>query len=272
MSTRDPVEAGKPERVHAGPLLLAPLDLDAALCYTGEMVAGGEQHYICFCEANLLAQSAREPRIVEVLNQSDATFADGIAVVALAHLHGHRLPGRVSGPSFFIRACEYGVSRGWRHFFYGGREGVAATLGARMQERFPGIEIAGTYTPPFRQLSALAEEDAVLRRIEATQPDLLWVGLGGPKQEFWMAEHRHRMRVPVMLGVGAAFDFHTGNRPWAPTLVRRLGLEWAWRMFTGGPATLKRNVRCVSIVTCMLLRACLSWKAAAPAAPHDGKG
>ena len=270
MSTRDPVE-GKPERVHAGPLLLAPLDLDAALCYTGEMVAGGEQHYICFCEANLLAQSAKEPRIVEVLNQSDATFADGIAVVALARLHGHRLPGRVSGPSFFIRACEYGVSRGWRHFFYGGGEGVAATLAARMQGRFPGIEIAGTYTPPFRQLSALAEDDEVLRRIEATQPDLLWVGLGGPKQEFWMAEHRYRMRVPVMLGVGAAFDFHTGNRPWAPSLVRRLGLEWAWRTFTGGPATLKRNIRCVSIVTCMLLRACLSRKAVAATAPHDGK-
>jgi len=96
-------------RVQVGPLLLASLNLEAALCYTGEMVAGGAQHYVCFCEANLLAQSAKDPRIVKVLNQSDATFADGIAVLALARLHGHRLPGRVSGPSFFIRACEYGV-------------------------------------------------------------------------------------------------------------------------------------------------------------------
>jgi N-acetylglucosaminyldiphosphoundecaprenol N-acetyl-beta-D-mannosaminyltransferase len=90
----------------------------------------------------------------------------------------------------------------------------------------------GTYAPPFRSLSALAEDDEVLRRIEAAGADLLWVGLGGPKQEFWMAEHRQRIRVPVMLGVGAAFDFHTGNRPWAPAVVRRLGLEWAWRMLT----------------------------------------
>lgn len=95
-----------------------------------------------------------------------------------------------------------------------------------MRERFPGIHIVGTYSPPYRSISNLAETDEVLRQIEEAGTDLLWVGLGGPKQEFWMAEHQHRLKVPVMLGVGAAFDFHTGNRAWAPAVVRRMGLEW----------------------------------------------
>ncbi len=240
------------QQVDVGPLRLTVATVEEAVAFTGRLVNQGGRHYLCFCEANLLSRS-HEPRVADVLNLADATFADGIATLWLARLHGIRLPGRVPGPTFLLRACEHGLSHGWRHFFYGGQPGVAETLAGRLCEWFPGIHISGTYSPPFRDLDHLAEEDEVLRRIEDVGTDLLWVGLGGPKQEFWMAEHLQRVKVPVMLGVGAAFDFHAGNRAWAPTIVRRLGFEWAWRMATGGPATLKRNMYCVTKVAGMIL-------------------
>jgi N-acetylglucosaminyldiphosphoundecaprenol N-acetyl-beta-D-mannosaminyltransferase len=257
MQSRACCQSDDVRRVQVGPLAIAAVTLSQVLQALDRMMSEGRPGYVCFCEVNLLAQAHLSKRVVEVLNAASITVADGICVLQLASACGSPLPERVPGPSFFLRACEYGVSRGWRHFFYGGAEGVAETLAARMRERFPGIEIAGTYSPPYRSISDLAESDEVLRQIEEARTDLLWVGLGGPKQEFWMAEHKQRLKVPVMLGVGAAFDFHTGNRPWAPAIVRRMGLEWVWRMLTGGPAMFKRNARCVTVVSGMILRAWL---------------
>ena len=201
--------------------------------------------YVCFCEANLLSRAAGDPRLRTILNEADLLCPDGIAAVRLARAWGQPAMERVPGPSFLLAACGHGVPRQWRHYFYGGAPGVADLLASRLGGQFPGLRVTGTYSPPFRPLSA-AEDVDVVARIEATRPDLLWVGLGGPRQELWMADHRGRLDVPVMLGVGAAFDFHSGERPWAPACVRRAGLEWAWRMFTGGPKMFRRNLRCVA--------------------------
>ena len=121
-----------------------------------------------------------------------------------------------------------------------------------LTRRFPGIQIAGAYAPPFRPLTD-AEEAEVKSRIETGKPHLLWIGLGGPKQEFWCAQHLGKFDVPVMLAVGAAFDFISGNRPWAPVWIRRIGMEWLYRAFTGGWRTFFRNLRCVSMVAIKLM-------------------
>lgn len=212
---------------------------------------------VAFCEANLLYEFLRSEAVRAALRDTGALFADGVAVSRLAALNGVRGVRRVPGPSFLLTACQYGIAKRWRHFFYGGAPGVAEELTARMRSALPGIEIVGAHAPPMRSLASLAEDDGVLKRIEEAGTDVLWIGLGGPKQELWMAEHRHRIRVPVMLGVGAAFDFHAQRRPWAPFPIRKVGMEWLYRTFTGGGKTMARNLRCVSTVARLLFSECI---------------
>jgi N-acetylglucosaminyldiphosphoundecaprenol N-acetyl-beta-D-mannosaminyltransferase len=219
---------------------------EEALVRLESAVRDGGRHYFCFCEASLLSNALRDPAVAQAVNGSTATFADGIAVAML-----ERLPERIPGPSFLLWACEHGVSRGWSHFFYGGAPGVAEKLAAELSSRYPGLRVAGTFCPPFRELTPEEEAD-VARRVRGA--DLMWIALGSPRQELWAAQHCGKLDVPVLLPVGAAFDFHSGARPWAPSWVRRIGMEWAWRMFTGGGRTFRRNVRCVSIVGMHLLK------------------
>jgi N-acetylglucosaminyldiphosphoundecaprenol N-acetyl-beta-D-mannosaminyltransferase len=212
---------------------------------------------MCFCEANLLSSARRSEQVQEALTGAKLVLPDGIAVLYLARLNGIAAPERIPGPNFMLAACEYGLERGWRHFFYGGAQGVPERMAETLACRYPGLKVAGTWSPPFRELTE-EEEEQTKAMIESAGTDLLWIGLGSPKQELWMARRSGRIDVPIMLGVGAAFDFHSGNLPWAPPLVRKLGMEWAYRMLTGGRQTLLRNVRCVSHVALLLVAA--AWR------------
>jgi N-acetylglucosaminyldiphosphoundecaprenol N-acetyl-beta-D-mannosaminyltransferase len=128
------------------------------------------------------------------------------------------------------QCCRYGVERGWRHYFCGGAEGVAELLGRRLTERFPGLVTAGTQCPPFRPLQP-AEEESMIARINDAAPDILWIGLGVVKQEAWIARYFESLRVPWVIGVGGAFDFHAGTVRRAPGWMQRAGLEWAFRLY-----------------------------------------
>ncbi|MFQ5890811.1 MAG: WecB/TagA/CpsF family glycosyltransferase [Gemmatimonadota bacterium] len=163
------------------------------------------------------------------LEDADLVVPDGMSLVWLGRLHGHRLPRRVYGPELMEEFCRISAGLGYRHYFYGGAEGVAEDLSRRLRERFPGMQVAGWYSPPFRELSEEERQD-VCERINETRPDVLWVGLSTPKQELWMHRNRGLLRVPVMVGVGAAFDFHTGRVRQAPRWMRESGLEWSWRL------------------------------------------
>ncbi len=209
--------------------------------------------FAVFFEANLLSLALRSHDVRSCIRQADWIFPDGVAVSKLASLHAKHPVERISGPTFILKACEYGQSRGWKHFFYGGTPESLEVLKRKLREQFPAIIIAGGYAPPFRPLTP-EEDAAVIKQINDSGADFVWVGLGGPKQEFWIQAHRSALKVPVMLGVGAAFDFHSGKRSWAPEIIRRLGLEWFWRMCSGGRRTLFRNLRCVSIVSLFLLK------------------
>lgn len=175
------------------------------------------------------AEARRDPAFREILNAAAMVVPDGMPLVWLGRLRGHRLRRRVYGPELMLEFCRATAAHRLRHYFYGGASGVAEALAAKLAEQFPGLVVAGTYTPPFRPLTA-EEGVEIVERINQVAPDVLWVGLSTPKQERWMAEHRERLRVPVMVGVGAAFDIHTGRLRQAPRWMRENGLEWFYRL------------------------------------------
>jgi len=140
-----------------------------------------------------------------------------------------------------LRLCDWGREMGLRHFFYGGRPGIAERLADRLEARFPGLQVVGVHCPPFRALTP-AEDKEVIQRINNSNPDIVWVGLGSPKQEKWMAQHRRNIRATAMIGVGAAFDFHSGRVKWAPVWMRKMGIEWAYRLAQEPKRMWRRNV------------------------------
>jgi N-acetylglucosaminyldiphosphoundecaprenol N-acetyl-beta-D-mannosaminyltransferase len=183
-----------------------------------------------FLTVHTVVESQGNPALRSILNSAGSFVAtDGMPLVWLARLHGAREARRVCGPDMMLAVVSRGREYGLRHYFYGGAEGVPEELARRLIGRYPGLEVVGTYSPFFRQLSA--EEDAnVVRRINDARPDVVWVGLGSPKQEFWVAEHQGRLDAPLLLAVGAAFDFHSGTVKRAPPLLQRTGLEWLYRL------------------------------------------
>jgi N-acetylglucosaminyldiphosphoundecaprenol N-acetyl-beta-D-mannosaminyltransferase len=150
-------------------------------------------------------------------------------LVWISRLLGFRHVDRVYGPDLMLAICKRSPGRGYRHFFYGGGDGVAALLKERLQARYPGLDVVGTFTPPFRPLTEEEDED-IVQCINALSPDIVWIGLSTPKQERWMAAHLGRIGASVMIGVGAAFDFHAGLKKEAPYWIQRSGLQWLFRL------------------------------------------
>jgi N-acetylglucosaminyldiphosphoundecaprenol N-acetyl-beta-D-mannosaminyltransferase len=174
-----------------------------------------------------IAESRQNSHFRTILNAADLVVPDGMPLVWLGRSKGYPLRRRVYGPELMETFCSVS-GNAYRHFFYGGQPGVAEKLAKALQERH-GICIAGVYTPPFRPLTE-AEEKELAALVQESSPDVLWVGLSTPKQEKWMYEHRYRLNVPVMLGVGAAFDMNSGSSRRAPRWMREHGLEWLYRL------------------------------------------
>lgn len=184
-------------------------------------------HFIAFTGMHGISETQSDPPFKQILNSADLVVADGMPLVWLGRRHGYAMHRRVYGPELMETFCRK-TGPLYQHYFYGGGPGVADSLAESLRERFH-IVVAGTYSPPFRDLSE--EEDKVLvDRVHEAAPDVLWVGLGTPKQERWMYEHRTRLRVPVLLGVGAAFDLNSGRLRQAPEWMRENGLEWLFRL------------------------------------------
>lgn len=170
-----------------------------------------------------------DPAFLVVLDGAAYTVCDGMPLVYLARLRGARDAGRAFGPSVMLSVLERTAQGGARHFFYGGEPGVAEELAGKMRERFPGLEVVGTCAPPFRELTP-REEDDVAARINASGADVVWVGLSTPKQERWAATMQPRLDVKLICAVGAAFDYNRGAIRPAPEWMRRLALEWLFRL------------------------------------------
>jgi N-acetylglucosaminyldiphosphoundecaprenol N-acetyl-beta-D-mannosaminyltransferase len=167
--------------------------------------------------------------LINILNDSFLCTPDGMPMVWMGKIAKHREMDRVYGPDLMELICASSPKRGWRHFLYGGAEGVAKQLKARLEERFPGLQVVGTYTPPFRPLN-VEEQRHLAQMVEEARPDIFWVGLSTPKQEKFMFEYLPKLNTTLMVGVGAAFDFHSGRVKQAPRWIQRSGLEWLFRL------------------------------------------
>jgi N-acetylglucosaminyldiphosphoundecaprenol N-acetyl-beta-D-mannosaminyltransferase len=216
-------------RVDVLGVLVSAIDLPTAVTRIEHWIETGARDYVCVTGVHGVMESQRDPALKEIHNRAGMTTPDGMPLVWSGHRAGATDMARVYGPDLMLATLDRAARRGWSSYLYGGGPGTAELLAERLVQRFPGLRIAGMHTPPFRPLTE--QEDAeVVERINASGADLVWVGLSTPKQERWMAEHRSRLRAPVLVGVGAAFDFHAGLVPQAPPWMQRNGLEWAYRL------------------------------------------
>ena len=220
-----------PERVNVLGVGISAITMADALAMIDTWIATGASRYVCVTGVHGVMESQADPALRKIHNCAGLVTPDGMPMVWLSRLHGHRRVERVYGPDLLLACCEASVAKGYRHFLYGGGEGVPERLAARLQTRFPGLIIAGTWSPPFRELTG-TEEQAMIDTIASAQPDIIWIGLSTPKQERWMARYVGRLPAAVLIGVGAAFDIHAGVKKQAPPWMQRSGLEWLFRLAT----------------------------------------
>jgi N-acetylglucosaminyldiphosphoundecaprenol N-acetyl-beta-D-mannosaminyltransferase len=189
-----------------------------------------ESHYVCAANVHMLMEAYDSPEFMRVISQADLVTPDGAPLVWMLRMKGYRTQERVYGPTLMLHVLEAAARKNLPVGFYGGKPEVLNALIERMRARYEGLSVVFSCSPPFREVSQ--EEDlAIIEQINRSGARILFVGLGCPKQEIWMAEHCGKVKA-VMLGVGAAFDFHAGIKPQAPTWMQTLGLEWLFRLFT----------------------------------------
>lgn len=219
----------EPARVDILGVRVSAINLPLALDTIQSWIAERKQRYVCITGAHGVMESQHDETLRTIHNQAGLVTPDGMPLVWMSRLLGHSRTRRVYGPDLMRALSALSAKQGYRQFYYGGDVGVADTLAARLSETYPGLVVAGTLSPPFRPLSS--DEDAgIVEQINAARPDIVWVGLSTPKQEYWMASHAGRIEAPVMIGVGAAFDFLAGRKAQAPLWMQRNGLEWLFRL------------------------------------------
>ncbi|MBV9338357.1 MAG: WecB/TagA/CpsF family glycosyltransferase [Solirubrobacterales bacterium] len=222
----------RPATVDVVGVPLAATDYEQTLRWMDGMVAQRDRGYVCACNTHTVMASREDPELRSALLSSQAlNVPDGQPLVWAMNALGYPLNDRVYGPELMARAFgRAAADTGHRFYLYGGRDQEALLrLGLSLRRRFPGVDVVGGYAPPFRPLNP-EERAAIAEEINESAADVVWVGIGVPKQEKWMAAMRPYLEAPVLVGVGAAFDFHAGLVPQAPQVLQRAGLEWAYRL------------------------------------------
>ncbi|OQW88893.1 MAG: glycosyltransferase [Rhodoferax ferrireducens] len=212
-------------------VLSAPIDaLDwpTALRRIGRWAARHESRYVCICNAHSVVTAGQDAAFGEVVAQADMATPDGAPVAWMMRKLGFATQQRINGPDLMWRYCAQAAQRDEAIYLYGGAPGTLVILQTKLAQTWPGLKVAGAYSPPFRVLTA-EEDAAVVAQINASGAGTVWVSLGCPKQELWMAAHRGRINA-VMIGVGAAFDYHAGTITRAPLWMQHAGLEWLHRL------------------------------------------
>ncbi len=208
---------------------ISAIDMDGAVATIEGWIRDNDPHYVCACTVHTVMEAQRDSVFRDSVNAAGLRTPDGMPLVWLSRRAGHDNVSRVYGPDLMLALCARSAENGHRHFFYGGAPGVAEELTKNLSMRFPGLNIAGIHTPPILAMGAV-ESDATIQTINQSDADVIWVGLGNPKQELWVANHRPLLRAPVLIAVGAAFDFHAGRVRQAPKWMQRNGLEWLFRL------------------------------------------
>ena len=219
------------ERVNVLGVGISAIDMGQALESIDAWIKSREPTYVCVCPVHSIMECRRSPEVKAVFNAAGMVTPDGMPVVWVAHLKGYSRVQRVYGPDLMLAEMARSQTMHHRHFFYGGGPGVASKLAGAMSHRFAAIEVAGVYTPPFASLDELCTQQTA-DLINRAKPDIVWIGMSSPKQDRWMARMRPMLDAPVLIAVGAAFDFLSGTVSQAPRWMQRSGLEWAYRLAT----------------------------------------
>jgi N-acetylglucosaminyldiphosphoundecaprenol N-acetyl-beta-D-mannosaminyltransferase len=207
---------------------ISAINLDLAVDLASRWIEAGDPGYVCLTGVHGVTEARADSAFRLILNRAAINAPDGMPMTWVGRLQGFRYMDRVFGPDFMTALCRLSAERGYRNFLYGGQPGVAELLRDNLQAKFPGLQVTGTYTPPFSSLTPEQERE-VIAHVRESKPHIVWVGLGTPKQERFMAQYVHRLEVPLLIGVGAAFDYHTGRIRDCSAWVKRAGLQWAHR-------------------------------------------
>ncbi len=208
---------------------VSAINLGLACQVFDQWIKARKKAYVCVAPVSTIVECRSREDYVKIVNSANMVTPDGMPLVWLGKLKGHSHVERTYGADLMLAVFERGISDGYRHYFYGGTAQVCELLEKNLKKQFPGLNITGKYSPPFRELTK-EEDEQIIDGINKSKPDILWVGLGSPKQDFWMANHRERLDVSVIVAVGAAFDFLSGAKKQAPRWMQRAGLEWFFRL------------------------------------------
>jgi N-acetylglucosaminyldiphosphoundecaprenol N-acetyl-beta-D-mannosaminyltransferase len=208
---------------------ISAINLQQTVAEIERWIADKAAQYVNVCNVHTVMECQNDAGLRRIVNGSGLSAPDGVPLVWLSWLHGHADVGRVYGPDLMLALCERTQTTGHRHFFYGGAPGVADLLARRLKARYPWLIVAGTHSPPYRPADTEESRD-VLADINDSGADIVWVGLGTPKQDYWVSRHRAALSAPVLIAIGAAFDFHAGLLRQAPRWMQRSGLEWVFRL------------------------------------------
>jgi N-acetylglucosaminyldiphosphoundecaprenol N-acetyl-beta-D-mannosaminyltransferase len=234
--------APRPETAEILGVPLALTDYERTMDWMDGVVADRGKAYVTAAAVHLVMVAQEDPETRAAVRDATLIVPDGQPLVWALRALGHRA-SRIYGPDLMARYCERSARTGVRMYLYGGRtQGALVELALRLRRRFPGLRIVGGYSPPFRPLTA-DEEAWVVDDINRSGADVVWVGIGQPKQEVWMRAFRDRLDAPLLVGVGAAFDFHAGLVPQAPPWMQSAGLEWSFRLLQEPRRLWRRYVR-----------------------------
>jgi N-acetylglucosaminyldiphosphoundecaprenol N-acetyl-beta-D-mannosaminyltransferase len=227
-------------------------NLESSITAIDDWMSRKEPHYVCVTSVHGIIESQTDKNLRQIHNQAGLVTPDGMPLVWLIRLNGFQNVERVYGPDLMLALCKHSIHKGYRHFFYGGEPGIPEKLGSNLKKRLPGLEIVGTYSPPFRPLTA-EEDQKIVEMINAQKPDIVWVGLSTPKQEKWMAEHIGRVSASTLIGVGAAFDYLSNNKKQAPQWIRHTGFEWFYRLLVEPRRLWRRYIKIVPLFIVLLI-------------------
>jgi len=219
-------------RIERGDVLgvnVSAITMDDAIATIECWIREGRREYVCITGVHGVMECRRDPSLRKIHNQAGMVTPDGVPLVYFLRLIGRKRTQRVYGPDLMREMTAVSARHGYRQFYYGGDVGVGEKLKEALVKSAPGLQVAGTFCPPFREMTP-EEGRAAVDTINAARPHIVWVGLSTPKQERWMATHLGRIEAPVMIGVGAAFDFLAGTKRQAPKWMQRHALEWLFRL------------------------------------------
>jgi len=246
----------EPLRVNVLGVGIHAVNLESAVALIESAILSHRRGYVCVTNVHAVMEAQTSDYYKDVLNNSFLTVPDGRPGVWIGRIQGHSQIDQVGGPDLILKVCEMSSCNGYTQFFYGGQPGVAEQLRDEMCRRYPGLKVVGTYNPPFRPLHEEEEKELGVR-FASLKPDVTWIGLGAPKQELFMAQYLGRLDTTIMIGVGGAFDMHTGRTKDAPQWVKRVGFAWFHRLAQEPRRLWKRylrtNSRFILAITLQLL-------------------